>query len=46
VQRTSEELLCRYVRQCGFAELGGGTSVPGTLSFTTADGRWWGLHID
>jgi UDP-2,3-diacylglucosamine pyrophosphatase LpxH len=28
-----------------FAELGGGTSQPGTLSFTTADGRWWGLDV-
>jgi hypothetical protein len=29
-----------------FAELGGGTSQPGTLSFTTAGGRWWDLHVD
>lgn len=29
-----------------FAEVGGGTSNPGTLSFTTADGRWSDLHVD
>lgn len=44
----------RWLMQCPtlggesvwFAELGGGTSLPGTLSFTTADGSWWDLHVD
>lgn len=29
-----------------FAELGNGTSNPGTLSFVTAHGGWWDLHVD
>ena len=28
-----------------FAEIGGGTSKAGTLSFVTADRDWWNLHI-
>jgi len=28
-----------------FADQGGGTSNPGTLTFTTAEGRWWGLDV-
>lgn len=43
----------RWLMQCPtlggpsdwFAESGGGTSNPGTLSFITADGRWWGLDV-
>jgi hypothetical protein len=52
--RVEELAHRRWLMQCPtlggeskwFAELGGGTSQPGTLSFTTADGAWWGLHID
>jgi len=28
-----------------FAEIGGGTSKAGTLTFVTADSDWWNLHI-
>lgn len=28
-----------------YAEIGGGTSHSGVLTFTTANARWWGLHI-
>ena len=28
-----------------FAELGGGTSLPGTLTFSTRAGEWWGLEV-
>jgi UDP-2,3-diacylglucosamine pyrophosphatase LpxH len=28
-----------------FAEGGGGTSLPGTLTFSTRRGEWWGLEV-
>ena len=28
-----------------FADGGGGTSMPGTLTFTTRRGAWWGLEV-
>ena len=28
-----------------FAEIGGGTSRPGTLTFSTRRGQWWGLEV-
>lgn len=28
-----------------FAEQGGGTSNPGTLTFCTSEGAWWGLDV-
>jgi hypothetical protein len=28
-----------------YAEIGGGTSNSGVLTFSTAGARWWGLHI-
>jgi predicted phosphodiesterase len=28
-----------------FGDIGGGTSDPGTLTFCTADGAWWGLEV-
>lgn len=52
--RVEELATDRWLVQCPtlggesawFAELGGGTSHPGTVSFVTAGGRWWDLHID
>lgn len=28
-----------------YAEQGGGTSLPGTLTFSTRDRRWWGMEV-
>lgn len=28
-----------------FADIGGGTSLPGTLTFSTRRGTWWGLEV-
>ena len=28
-----------------FADGGGATSLPGTLTFTTRRGAWWGLEV-
>lgn len=51
--RVEEMAVGRWLFQCPsmdcgsrwFAEIGGGTSKPGVLCFTTEGGRWFDLHV-
>jgi hypothetical protein len=51
--RVEEVASGRWLFQCPamdggsrwYAEIGGATSQPGVLTFTTRDSRWWDLHV-
>lgn len=51
--RVEELAIGRWVFQCPsmdggsawFADVGGGTSRPGVLTFATRDGEWWGMEV-